>query len=224
MSSDGFLSFTDLRRVIIDRLRTLGSLERTSYGWNMRIVAGLAKGRKIESPKGMDVRPTTDRVREALFSSIAFRIRGARVLDLFAGTGALGLEALSRGAASAVFVERDHRFAALVNRNIAACGFDTRTRLFTTDALKAIVSLGAENLQFDLIFMDPPYNGPMLEKGLDAVQDNALLAPNGLIAAEHPANRPPSVPIGLAVATAKRYGKTVLSFIQRALDIEATES
>jgi 16S rRNA (guanine(966)-N(2))-methyltransferase RsmD len=189
----------------------------------MRIVAGLAKGRKIESPKGMDVRPTTDRVREALFSSIAFCLRDARVLDLFAGTGALGLEALSRGAKSAVFVDRDRRSIDLIKHNIDLCRFADRSTVIILDAAKAVRKLGAEARQFDLIFLDPPYQGPMLEQSLSALKAEGLLAPGGLIAAEHPSGRPPVLPVGLSIATTKRYGKTVLSFVRHTLDTGDTE-
>ena len=189
----------------------------------MRIVAGSAKGRKIETPEGMDVRPTTDRVREALFSSIAFRIVDNRVLDLFAGTGALGLEALSRGAASAVFVDRARKSAALVRRNIERCGFGARAEVVERDAERALRLLAARGERFDLIFLDPPYAGPLLAAALETLAQTALLAPSGVILAEHPADRVPRPPDGLAIATTKRYGKTVLSFVQRTLDLEPAE-
>lgn len=189
----------------------------------MRIVAGSAKGRKIESPKGRDVRPTGDRVREALFSSIAFRLRDARVLDLFAGTGALGLEAVSRGAASSVFVDRSKRSVEIIRRNIAACGFGPRCEVFPRDALLAIPHFKTSNQRFDLVFLDPPYAGEMLEKALAALVDAAVLSDDVLISAEHPADRPPKLPAGLAIASSKRYGKTVLSFVQRTLYLELAE-
>ncbi len=185
-------------------------------------MAGLAKGRKIESPKGIDVRPTTDRVREALFSAIAFRVKDARVLDLFAGTGALGLEALSRRARSAVFVDRDRRSIELIKRNIELCHFADRAVVFTLDALKATDRLKSGE-KFDLIFLDPPYNGPFLEQSVAALGEAGLLAEGGLVIAEHPAGHPPTLPAGLSVATTKRYGKTVLSFVQHTLDIEEAE-
>ena len=189
----------------------------------MRIVAGSAKGRKIEAPKGIDVRPTTDRVREALFSSLAFRIVDNRVLDLFAGTGALGLEALSRGAASAVFVDRSKSSADLVRHNIALCGFQGRASVLVRDAVAAVQQLKADGKQFDLIFLDPPYLGPMLEGALCALSDAALLDSGGLILAEHPAESSPEMPDGFTITRTKRYGKTVLSFVQRTLDLEQAE-
>ena len=189
----------------------------------MRIVAGLAKGRKIESPKGMDVRPTTDRVREALFSSIAFRIAGSQVLDLFAGTGALGLEALSRGAAAAVFADRSRRSIAMIRRNIAACRLASRATVIERDAASVLTMLRGQNRQFDLVFLDPPYDSPLLEQALRGLDEGRLVAENGLISAEHPAGRPPALPPGFAIASTKRYGKTVLSFVQRTIDLDGAE-
>jgi 16S rRNA (guanine(966)-N(2))-methyltransferase RsmD len=189
----------------------------------MRIVAGLAKGRKIEAPKGMDVRPTTDRVREALFSSIAFRLENARVLDLFAGTGALGIEALSRGAASCVFVDGARKSIEIIRQNIAACGFDSQSKVIERDALIALHQLKSKEHLFDIVFLDPPYQGPMLERALHALDKDAFLATDALIVAEHPAEKPPSMPGGLSITSTKRYGNTVLSFVQRISDVEFAE-
>jgi 16S rRNA (guanine966-N2)-methyltransferase len=186
----------------------------------MRIVAGLAKGRRIEAPKGMDVRPTTDRVREALFSSIAFRLENACVLDLFAGTGALGLEALSRGAASTVFVDGARRSIETIRLNIAACGFVSQSKVMERDALIAIHQLKSKGHLFDIVFLDPPYAGPMLEKALLALAKEGILAKDALVVAEHPTEGPPSMPNGLSITSTKRYGNTVLSFIQRIVDVE----
>jgi 16S rRNA (guanine966-N2)-methyltransferase len=189
----------------------------------MRIVAGLAKGRRIEAPKGMDVRPTTDRVREALFSSIAFRLQGALVLDLFAGTGALGLEALSRGAAAAVFVDGARRSIEIIRRNIAACGFGSQSKVIERDALVALHQLKSLGHIFDLVFLDPPYQGPMLEKALHALDKEALIAKDALIVAEHPTEKPPSLPSGLSITSTKRYGNVALSFVQRIVNVKFDE-
>jgi 16S rRNA (guanine966-N2)-methyltransferase len=118
----------------------------------VRVVAGAYRGRRIEAPRGRSTRPTSDRVREALFSIIG-PIGGARVLDLFAGTGALGIEALSRGAAEAVFVDSDPRAIAVVRRNLAAIGADAA--VYRRDVF---AWLGGADAQFDLVFADPPYS------------------------------------------------------------------
>jgi 16S rRNA (guanine966-N2)-methyltransferase len=181
----------------------------------MRIVAGTAKGRKLTVPKGLGVRPTTDRVREALFSSIGARIRGASILDLFAGTGALGLESLSRGAASAVFVERHKAHLAVLGRNIATCGFTDRCRLVDGDSMAALKQLQREGRTFDIVFLDPPYRSLLLERALRFLAESSLLSEQALVIAEHPAGDPPGPLGGLVIASQKRYGKTVLSFVQR---------
>src|SRR5512136_2612918 len=119
----------------------------------MRVIAGTARGRKLLCPPGRAVRPTPDRVREALFSILGEAVPGARVADLFAGTGALGLEALSRGAASALFVEKDRRTAELLRRNLQECGFSGRAEVVAGDS----VTLLARGLPggADLLFLDP---------------------------------------------------------------------
>ena len=119
----------------------------------MRVVAGAFKGRRLQAPKGRRTRPTADRVREALFSMLG-EVSGARVLDLYAGSGALGIEALSRGAVSATFVDRDPRAVAAIRRNLDAVGVEQEVRRL--DALRYLA--GAEDASFDLVFVDPPYD------------------------------------------------------------------
>ena len=130
----------------------------------MRIIAGSARGRKLFSPEGMDVRPTTDKVKESLFNIIQFEIPGARVLDLFSGTGQLGLEALSRGAAEAVFVDASGKSLATVKKNVALCGFGDRSRLVSGDAF-AYLARGEG--PFDLVFLDPPYHKGLCGRALE---------------------------------------------------------
>ena len=134
----------------------------------MRIISGTARGRKLFSPEGMDVRPTTDKVKESLFNIIQFEVPGAVVLDLFAGTGQLGLEALSRGAEKAVFVDASKKSLAVVRQNVDLCGFSAKARLVQADAL-SYLSRAEET--FDIVFLDPPYHGGLCEKAF------ALLPP-----------------------------------------------
>ncbi len=184
----------------------------------MRIVAGNARGRRIAVPKGLEVRPTTDRVREALFSSLGRRVIGAGVLDLFAGTGALGLESLSRGATFAVFVEQAKRTRDILIQNIARCGFQASSRILgmeAVSALRKLRKLQQQEPRFDLVFLDPPYAGPMMDRALSCLAESPLLGDDVLIVAEHPADNPPTAPRGLEIASHKRYGKTILSFVQR---------
>ena len=132
----------------------------------MRIVAGTARGRKLFSPEGMDVRPTTDKVKESLFNIIQFEVPSARVLDLFAGTGQLGLEALSRGAKEAVFVDASGKSLATVKKNVALCGFDDRAKLVHADALSWLTRREGT---FDLVFLDPPYHKGLCDKAFEAL-------------------------------------------------------
>jgi 16S rRNA (guanine966-N2)-methyltransferase len=185
----------------------------------MRIVAGIAKGRTLIAPKGLDVRPTNDRVREALFSSIGQRVVGAEVLDLFAGSGALGLEALSRGATSAVFVERSKKAIKYLTQNIDNCGFKPSSRLMARDSIAALGQLEREIHCFGIVFLDPPYMGPLLNRALSAIAESKMVSDDTLIVAEHRIDSPPIAPKGLMIASQKRYGKTILSFVQRETSI-----
>lgn len=149
----------------------------------MRVITGTARGRRLRTLDGMDVRPTTEKVKEALFSSIHFEIEGARVLDLFAGSGQLGIEAISRGAASAVFVDASPKSIAVVQENLAATGFE--------DAAKVINKSAADYLRlcgetFDFAFLDPPYNQGILQEILPILAKK--MANGGKIFCEHEAN------------------------------------
>ena len=159
----------------------------------MRVITGTARGRRLKELQGMETRPTTDKVKESLFSIIQFDIEGRRVLDLFAGTGQLGIEALSRGAAEAVFVDRRPDAVRLVQENLALCGFTDRARVKSGDALAYLKS----GEKFDLIFLDPPYAANMLEQALTA--DKVL----------------PELPAPYRLYREYRYGKIRLSVYHR---------
>lgn len=149
----------------------------------MRIVAGKHRGLSLQAPKGLETRPTADRVREAIFSSIQFRLPGARVLDAFAGTGAMGLEALSRGAASIVFCEQSKAARAVLAHNIARAGEGDQAQVVVGDVLAQLKS-GRIQGPFDLIFLDPPYRANLYESVLDIINHGHFLAKDGLIVAE----------------------------------------
>ena len=180
----------------------------------MRIVAGQARGRRLTVPKGRKVRPTADRVREALFSTIGSRVSNARVLDLFAGTGALGLEALSRGAASAVFVEKSKSVRAILERNIEDLGFESEAKVVPGDARSALRVLEKDKAKFDVVFLDPPYAGDLLEMTLNALGAPGLLDRNAVIIAEHPRGEKPLLPKSLRIVVTKSYGGTDLSIVE----------
>ncbi len=152
----------------------------------MRVVGGKLRGKRLGQFKGTDIRPTTDRVREALFNILGTRVDllGARVLDLFAGTGAVGIEALSRGAAEAWFVDSDPAAIKVIGKNIKACGLEDSAHILTRDAVLTVKGLSRRPEGFDLIFLDPPYSCALLEEVISEVALSGLLAPGGLLVAE----------------------------------------
>jgi 16S rRNA (guanine(966)-N(2))-methyltransferase RsmD len=151
----------------------------------MRIVAGRFKGRRLKGPTRDGLRPTSDSLRETLFNVIGPRVAGARVMDAFAGTGAVGLEALSRGAARATFVERDRSAAAVIRQNVAACGAETMSRVVQDDVLRACRAL--DDGPFDIVFLDPPYDVGRLDEAVTAA--SGVTAPGGLLILEHSRRR-----------------------------------
>ncbi|MBP5728406.1 MAG: 16S rRNA (guanine(966)-N(2))-methyltransferase RsmD, partial [Clostridia bacterium] len=157
----------------------------------MRIIAGEARGRVIEAPRGLNTRPTLDRVRENLFNILQNQVYGKRVLDLFAGSGALSLEALSRGACFAVLADIDRNAFEVQKRNIALLRYEERTRQFRCDWLNAVRQLQKENERFDIVFLDPPY----AMKDLQSVTESLipLLAEDAMIILEHEAGAEPLV-------------------------------
>jgi 16S rRNA (guanine966-N2)-methyltransferase len=184
----------------------------------MRIIAGKAKGHKLKPLSGMAVRPTTDRVREALFSALGTQVVGARVLDLFAGSGALGLEALSRGALSAVFVDKSKKVCLNLGRNIDSLGFEDQSRLMATDWAKALKLFARERRLFDLVLLDPPYEhsagGSVLERVLATLGENTLLAAGAVIVAEHPRASGIILPESLRRVRTRVYGDTGLTLVE----------
>jgi len=172
----------------------------------MRVVAGRYGGRRLIAPPGDETRPTGDRVREALFSVLGPSIQDARVLDLFAGSGALGIEALSRGAAAAVFVDRSHKAVKALRANLAALGIDAEIR--PIEACAALRAASSRREAYDLVFLDPPYRraaelGRELSEGLSAV-----LAPGARIVTESDRRAP--LELDLPLADERRYGDTVI--------------
>lgn len=182
----------------------------------MRIVAGSARSRTILTPPGRDTRPTLDRVRENLFNILQFRCPQARVLDLFAGSGALALEALSRGAASAVLVDSAPPAHQVQLRNIQALGFTLQAQALLMDWRKALDALAQSGEAFDLIFLDPPYKLTDLIPVTQGLLGGGLLAPEGLVVVEHDHQTEPSVCPGLALKDRRRYGIAGISIFHTA--------
>ncbi len=151
----------------------------------MKIIAGEAKGRAIKSRKGHDTRPTLATVKESLFSIIHGELPGCRFLDLFSGTGNIGLEAISRGATKTVMIEKDPEALKIIIENINNLGFENRCRAYKNDAVRAVEILGRKNEKFDIIFMDPPYKEELCRKVLKAIKKADIIEKNGLIICEH---------------------------------------
>ena len=179
----------------------------------MRIIAGALKGRRLTTPKGDTTRPTADQVRIALMDTLTPRLPGARVLDLFAGAGGVGLEALSRGAAEATLVERDPRAVAALRDNVAALGVTDTARVRRADVLRELAALYRAGDRFDIVFLDPPYDSPLYEELLEAIARMGLLQPDGLAVAEHFHKRAlPEKIGGLARTRIVKVGDHRLSF------------
>ena len=179
----------------------------------MRIIGGRHRGRTLRAPPGEAVRPTSDRAREALFNILERGeppVRGARFLDLFAGTGAVALEALSRGAARAVLVENDAAALAALRTNLERAGETANARVLRRDA----TSLGRAPEPFDLAFLDPPYGGGLAGPALDSALRGGWLAPGGRAVVELAAKEPLSPPPGLAIEDERRYGAARMVFLR----------
>jgi 16S rRNA (guanine966-N2)-methyltransferase len=180
----------------------------------VRVIAGAAKGRRLRALPGRAVRPTADRVKEALFSIVQsrFELAGASLLDLFAGTGALGIEGLSRGARSAVFVERDHAARRVLAANLVACGFAAHGRVLSLAVERAIATLAGGGERFDGVLMDPPYGRGLADLALARVAAAAVVEPGGWVVVEHHVDDALAQAYGSLQLTAlRRYGKTAVA-------------
>ena len=176
----------------------------------MRVITGTARGRKLKTPENYDIRPTTDSVKEAVFNIIQFDVEGRRVLDLFAGTGQLGIEALSRGAAECVFVDRDKAAADIVRQNLTACGLSARVA--GEDALGYLDTCG----RFDLVFVDPPYDSGIYDAVLQKINSVDILSDGGIIICESRREAPmPEVSAPYCRGREYAYGKVKITLYRK---------
>jgi len=188
----------------------------------MRIVGGKFRGRSIAAPKpgSSDIRPTTDRARESLFNILSHahseKLHKSRVLDLFSGTGALGFEAMSRGAAFTLFVEMGAQGRGLVRETMHVLGLQGASKLFRRDATK-LGDIGTME-PFDLVFADPPYSKRLGEGALNALRDGGWLNDDALIVLEEASNAPFIIPVGFTLMDERRAGDTILRFIKQQID------
>ena len=186
---------------------------------NMRVITGSARGRRLGELKGMETRPTTDKVKESIFNCIQFDVEDARVLDLFAGTGQLGIEALSRGAKSALFVDKRADAVKLVRENLALCRLEENAQVICGDSLAA---LGTQSGRFDIIFLDPPYESGLLAQAMERIASFDILSPDGIMVAESPLGQElPALPAPYSLHREYRYGKIKVSIYHRAGEEEA---
>lgn len=177
----------------------------------MRIISGSHKGRKLYAPSGLDVRPTSDKVKEALFNILSDRIEGATFLDLYAGIGSVGIEALSRGANEVVFVEKSKRHVDFLKKNLSLSPFEGRFDIFCMDAI-AFLKKKKSDL-FNFIFIDPPYEGEAVEKTLPLLGEGDMIADGGTVIIQHFHKKIMADQIGrLRFIKRYKYGETVLSF------------
>lgn len=179
----------------------------------MRVIAGAAKGMRLVSPKGPDVRPTLDRVRESLFNILAPRLEGASFLDLFAGTGANGIEALSRGAQHATFIDSDPRAVRAIGRNLEATRLAGRADVRRASLPEALRDLWAAGRKYNIVFADPPFAGMQYGRLVAAISDARVLAEEGVVVIEHPSRVETGESVGGLVRTrVNTYGEIGLSF------------
>jgi 16S rRNA (guanine966-N2)-methyltransferase len=182
----------------------------------VRVIAGILGGRRLKAPRGRDTRPTSDRVRESLFMALE-PLQGWRVVDLFAGSGALGIEALSRGAARADFVEREAAARRVIEENLEALGLAGCARIWALDLPRGLGRLRGELLQADLVLADPPYGGGPAREVLEALGGQGVLKPGARVVVEHHAkDELPESSGALARVRARRHGETTVSTYQAA--------
>lgn len=181
----------------------------------MRIIGGEARGRPIRLPAGCRIRPTADRVKESLFN-ILNPIEGAYFVDIYAGCGNVGLEALSRGARGSVFLERDLRLVDAIRQNLRLLGFEGRGEVIAADAEQGLRRLGQRGERFDILFADPPYDKDFFPEILTCLEGTGLMAENGVIVLQHSVRENPekSLPRALVITDQRRYGDTLLSFLK----------
>lgn len=184
----------------------------------MRIIAGCKKGLKLFAPEGEEItRPTSDRAKEALFGSLQFTLTDASVLDMFAGSGALGIEALSRGAAFAAFIDENKTAIECIRRNIKNAGFEGKSCIINSEFDSAIKRLAGEGKKFDFVFIDPPYKSGLYEKAFLMLDEFGLIDDNSKIIAEH--SEDIAVPEIYRTIKTKKYGKAYLTYLERERNI-----
>jgi 16S rRNA (guanine966-N2)-methyltransferase len=180
----------------------------------MRIISGTSKGRKLVTPRSQSLRPTSDRVKESLFNILREEMEGKLVLDLFVGTGNLGIEALSRGAEKTIFVEKRRQAIRLIQKNLAQCGLEERSEILPKDSSRAIGILKERGESFDLILMDPPYEKGWIQRTLRKLNSHPIYHEDSILVIEHTRREPLPQPMeGWNLIRQQQIGDTLLSFL-----------
>ncbi|WP_243290249.1 16S rRNA (guanine(966)-N(2))-methyltransferase RsmD [Bacillus sp. FJAT-47783] len=178
----------------------------------MRVVSGSCKGKQLKAVPGMNTRPTTDKVKEAVFNMVGPYFEGGMALDLFAGSGGIGIEALSRGMERCVFIDRDRKAIQTIHMNLKSCRLEDRAEVFKAEAERALKALVKRSLTFDLIMLDPPYKKQKLESLITFIDENKLLNEHGVIICEHSDDVELPEEIGSCEVVKKEtYGHTVIT-------------
>jgi len=180
----------------------------------MRVISGTAGSLRLKAPAGLDTRPTIDRIKESLFNIISNDLYGVNFLDVFSGSGGIGIEALSRGAESAVFIDSSKKSIDVIEENLKFTGFFEKAIIFYNDVFDAILKLEQKKYKFDIIFMDPPYKKGLVEKTLKAILKSDILKEKGFIIAEQAISEPDICVPGFKVFRIKKYNKIKMSFIE----------
>ena len=180
----------------------------------MRIISGTSRGRKLVAPRDHSLRPTSDRVKESIFNILQNELEGKVVLDLFAGTGNLGIEALSRGAQKTIFVEKGRQALRLIERNLNQFGLKERSEILPKDVNRAIGVLKQKGESFDLILMDPPYEKGLIQKTLTKLNSDPIFHKDSIVVIEHNRREPlPRILNGWNLIRQRQIGDTIISFL-----------
>ncbi|HEU4388116.1 MAG TPA: 16S rRNA (guanine(966)-N(2))-methyltransferase RsmD [Blastocatellia bacterium] len=181
----------------------------------MRVIAGIYGGRRLRSLEGLAVRPTSDRLRETLFNILGSRIAGTRFLDLCAGSGAVGIEALSRGAGHVTFIERSRRACSVIRQNLRTLEAEAHATIFNRDAITALRRLTTDSRVFELVFVDPPYESQAYSEIMAALGKGLILTEGALVVVEHRAKTPPQSEVGrLREYRVIKQGESALAFYE----------
>ncbi len=186
----------------------------------MRIITGTAKGRSIDAPEGRNTRPTLAKVKEGVFGIIQFRIYGRQVLDLFSGSGNLGLESISRGAERCIFNDMSRDSIRIIEGNISKLGMKEQSVVYNMEAMSLLKMLASRGEKFDVVFLDPPYNTPLLDEALKNIDELGLLNDDGIIVCEHDPKTPPELYENgtLEVKNTRKYGACGVSIVEKRVE------